>query len=200
MIPAMRSRLRAIVLPFFMCALAIILCGAPSSAGVPTKSASPSQHAFDSALDDAGTQKTGEVSAVSSRWANALDVVLPPAPDTAKFIERGAEDYARSIHLYYAYYGTALAHRRDLFGWQLWSSRVIFWLVVLLVLSGVVLAIIQFFRDRTQTISTVAASPKGIQVSSPVLGVILLTLSLAFFYLYLVYVYPIHEAISVAGR
>jgi len=33
----------------------------------------------------------------------------------------------------------------------------------------------------------------GLKVSSPVLGVIILVISLAFFYLYLVYVYPIGE-------
>jgi hypothetical protein len=36
-------------------------------------------------------------------------------------------------------------------------------------------------------------STAGLKVSSPVLGVIILVISLAFFYLYLVYVYPISE-------
>lgn len=40
---------------------------------------------------------------------------------------------------------------------------------------------------------SVELSTSGIKVSSPVLGVIILALSLAFFYLYLVYVYPIKE-------
>jgi hypothetical protein len=38
-------------------------------------------------------------------------------------------------------------------------------------------------------------SAKGIIVNSSVLGVVILALSLAFFYLYLVYVYPIHEVL-----
>jgi hypothetical protein len=36
-------------------------------------------------------------------------------------------------------------------------------------------------------------NPKGIKISSPVLGVIILTISLAFFYLYLKSVYPIFK-------
>ena len=41
--------------------------------------------------------------------------------------------------------------------------------------------------------TTFEASGTGIKVSSPVLGVIILTISLGFFYLYLVYVFPIEE-------
>jgi hypothetical protein len=44
-----------------------------------------------------------------------------------------------------------------------------------------------------ESITEFEASAKGIKVSSPVLGVIILVISLAFFYLYLVYVYPISE-------
>jgi hypothetical protein len=43
------------------------------------------------------------------------------------------------------------------------------------------------------TSTTLEASATGIKLSSPVLGVIILALSLAFFYLYLVHVYPIEE-------
>ncbi len=38
-----------------------------------------------------------------------------------------------------------------------------------------------------------AGGPRGIRVKSPILGVVLLTVSLAFFYLYLVFVYPVTE-------
>ena len=41
--------------------------------------------------------------------------------------------------------------------------------------------------------TTIEASTSGFKVSSPVLGVIILVISLAFFYLYLVHVYPIEE-------
>jgi hypothetical protein len=49
-------------------------------------------------------------------------------------------------------------------------------------------------KDNSSDLNTqFEANFKGIKVSSPVLGVIILTLSLLFFYLYLVYVYPITE-------
>ena len=42
-------------------------------------------------------------------------------------------------------------------------------------------------------VSTIKVGKDGFEVSSPVLGVIILALSLGFFYLYPVYAYPIHE-------
>jgi hypothetical protein len=71
------------------------------------------------------------------------------------------------------------------------------------VVAGVYLAWVQFRHDldRTDIKGEVQApqghelelSTSGLKVSSPVLGVIILALSLAFFYLYLIYVYPIVE-------
>jgi hypothetical protein len=96
------------------------------------------------------------------------------------------------------------------------SSNIIFVLVTLLVFSGVYFAALQFhegIRQRAAAnlaamtqpradspvvptadpVTKFRASMKGVEVSSPVLGVIILVISLAFFYLYLVYVYPIAE-------
>jgi hypothetical protein len=41
--------------------------------------------------------------------------------------------------------------------------------------------------------TSIEAGKSGFKISSPVLGVIILTLSLAFFYLYLVHVYPVSD-------
>ena len=46
---------------------------------------------------------------------------------------------------------------------------------------------------HTRSVTQLKASTSGVEVSSPVLGVIILALSLMFFYLYLKYVYPITE-------
>lgn len=103
-----------------------------------------------------------------------------------------------------SYYETGLAHRSRVFAWQHFSTRIIFFVVNGLVLVGVLFAWMQFRRGLEQAAlgdDASAAQPgheielsmKGVKVSSPVLGVIILTLSLAFFYLYLVYVYPIKE-------
>lgn len=116
------------------------------------------------------------------------------------------------------YYETGLTHRTKVFEWQHTSTILIFWVVVTLVGAGLFFAWLQFraaLRPRPSKpsspdapdvkgtvemvvtaasgVSTVEIGKDGFKVSSPVLGVIILALSLAFFYLYLVYAYPISE-------
>ncbi len=100
------------------------------------------------------------------------------------------------------YYETGLAHRTRVFSWQHLSTRIIFFIVVGLVLVGIYFAWMQFRRDMvtgrqgsdvTNTAHEIELSASGIKVRSSVLGVIILALSLGFFYLYLVYVFPISE-------
>lgn len=175
----------------------VVFCLTATSVAIPGTPASRQQllqKRFDEAMaaDSSADRASGDP---GDRWANALDVVLPTPPDLQQLNGRAATLYVGSLDRYYAYYSSALEHRRALFAWQLLSSKITFAVVIFLVLAGVVFAGIQFFRPHEPETSTVDASLTGIKVSSPVLGVILLTLSLAFFYLYLVYVYPIHEAI-----
>ncbi|HKU13399.1 MAG TPA: hypothetical protein VJQ52_03335 [Steroidobacteraceae bacterium] len=96
------------------------------------------------------------------------------------------------------YYATGLAHRTQVFAWQHTSTIIIFWVVIALVAAGLFFAWLQFraaleLRPAAADVSTVELGKDGFKISSPVLGVIILALSLAFFYLYLVYAYPIHE-------
>jgi uncharacterized membrane protein len=91
----------------------------------------------------------------------------------------------------------ALDYNRRVFAWQMTSTRVSFWIVIGLVGVGVIFAAVQFAKSM-RTAGTIAdpnteieISAKGLKVTSPVLGVIILTISLGFFYLYLVHVYPI---------
>ncbi len=91
----------------------------------------------------------------------------------------------------------------NLFLLQHLTIRIIFFVVLFLVFMGIYFAWIQFRRDMLIARAASAApddkqhslelSTTGIKVSSPVLGVIILALSLAFFYLYLAYVYPVKE-------
>jgi hypothetical protein len=83
-------------------------------------------------------------------------------------------------------------HTESVFRWQHTSSIIIFWTVLLLVVSGLVLAALQF-RDK-DTSTTIKGSIAGeIEVKSPVIGLLILTISLGFFSLYLRYVYPVQE-------
>ena len=91
------------------------------------------------------------------------------------------------------YFETGLEHRTRVFHWQHLSTRIIFFVVLSLVFAGLFFAWVQFRQGSQDQDHEVEISMQGIKVSSPVLGVIILTLSLAFFYLYLVYVYPIQE-------
>ncbi len=117
---------------------------------------------------------------------------------------------------YYEYRTDGYAYRRRVFEWQLLSSRAIFVVVLALVGCGIYFAAVQFHvalaalrhpRAREPAPPAPAAEPtsaiplqtrlevsaKGLAINSSVLGVIILALSLAFFYLYLLYVYPIHN-------
>jgi len=115
-------------------------------------------------------------------------------PDTATI-----EAYRSALREYYAYQQQGLRHRQRVFAWQHYSSIAIFVVVILLVGAGIYFAAVQFHHGlrggaRVAEGSTqLEAGPGGVKVSSPVLGVIILAISLAFFYLYLVFVYPIQE-------
>ncbi len=122
----------------------------------------------------------------------------PTLIDPTRLDEAGRDAQRRALQAYYDYRRDGYEHRRRVFAWQLLSSKIIFGLVILLVLSGIYFSWLQFRQglrgDKDgDTRTTLEASPGGIKLSSPVLGVIILTLSLLFFYLYLVYVYPIEE-------
>lgn len=180
------------------------------------------------AKTEASRQPGGEESRV---------VILPDSPV--------AQAYQESLRAGFQYDIDSVAHRRKVLDWQHTSSVVIFWVVVLLVLGGLMLAALQFWGAmRAQLLHTqlVAASPgvvstattataslsvsgaantapagpgstspaagdsgastfeaslKGIKISSSVIGLIVLAMSMAFFYLYLKFVYPIQ---TLGGR
>jgi hypothetical protein len=121
-----------------------------------------------------------------------------------------------SLTAYYQYRESGYVHRRAVFDWQLFSSKIIFYLVILLVLLGVYFSWLQFMAEhrkpakreavevettapvdgdkpRGGLLTTFKAGSGGLEVSSPVLGIVILAISLAFFYLYLTHVYPITE-------
>jgi len=121
--------------------------------------------------------------------------------------------YLDAMQRYYEYRANGYAYRSRVFEWQLLSSRVIFVIVLVLVGAGIYFAAVQFrsaMRAASKPATVVEAVPaapgvtlatqlevsaKGIVVNSSVMGLIILALSLAFFYLYLVYVYPITDVL-----
>lgn len=127
---------------------------------------------------------------------------MRPEPVPEQYLdEAGKEALQQSLQSYYEYRTQGFEHRQRVFEWQLLSSRVIFFVVIFLVITGVYFSWLQFKVDlqrekdggQKSSPSTVKASSGGLEVSSPVLGVIILVISLLFFYLYLAHVYPIEE-------
>jgi hypothetical protein len=97
----------------------------------------------------------------------------------------------------YAHRTRALDHRQAVFAWQHRSSQIIFGVVIVIVGVGLYFSWMQFHAaartGQELGITEIEGSAEGFRLSSPVLGVVILVLSLAFFYLYLVHVYPITE-------
>jgi len=153
--------------------------------------------------------------------------IVSPESETFLILERlkGLDEPTRgrvlaSFREYMDYRISGYQHRRDVFKWQLYSSKIIFFVVIFLVLAGVYFSGVQFHHSLGRKftrgtakkdemadneaaeimaiekgeVTEVVASVKGVKVSSPVLGVIILVISLLFFYLYLMFVYPIQEA------
>jgi hypothetical protein len=152
----------------------------------------------------------------STEQKKSIDAVLAKAneqpPDRSLLPEVACIDFEdeetrdrcwQAFRSYFQYYESGFGHRRAVFGWQHLSTRIIFVVVLLLVTAGIYFAWVQFRHDlilgkslpkgEVAPVHNVELSTAGLKVSSPVLGVIILALSLVFFYLYLVHVYPISE-------
>lgn len=140
----------------------------------------------------------------------AASATNQPAANTPKSsvpVARGIVDpstehaHQEALRTTYEYQTFSYKHAMRSFDWQYTSGKVIFWLIVLLVLAGLLFAGVQFYMgykhpleggDGEQTSdSELEATLQGIKLKSSVLGLLILTLSMAFFYMYLKFVYPI---------
>jgi hypothetical protein len=94
----------------------------------------------------------------------------------------------------------ALSNRKEVLIRQQSTGRIIFVLVVILVLSGLLFSGIQFYiaanssrnkESHQESTTTLKASLSGIEVSSSIIGLLILVISIAFFYLYLTNVFTL---------
>jgi len=166
---------------------------APGRIGALKENLEGGEPVVETPLTNGATTKTGGGTPAETPF-------LPTLINPEMLDEAGLKSMQDALKGYYDYRIKGFDHRARVFEWQLLSSRIIFVLVILIVVVGLYFSWLQFMAglrenaDLEKTTTTVEASPTGgIKVSSPVLGVIILTLSLAFFYLYLVHVYPISE-------
>ena len=164
------------------------------------------------AVEDAPQNSFDDFLASQGDSATLPDIGMPELADIVMQDSVTLAVALESMREYYRYLIQGFEHREQVFRWQFRSSWVIFGIVNLVVLVGLYFSWLQFrIGLRTGAIAAgdslnrsgetssqglvteLTLSSKEIRVSSPVLGVIILVLSLAFYYLYLVYVYPIKE-------
>jgi hypothetical protein len=147
-------------------------------------------------------RESGQPAMPPSPAGSPADPALPLPPDPGVTDQTVKDAFRAAMLEYYAYRQSGLQHRQRVFQWQLWSSKVIFFAVLSLVAAGLYFAALQFHRrpgppgqpgEAGGEPTEVTASFEGIKVRSPILGVIILIISLLFFYLYLLFVYPIRE-------
>lgn len=109
----------------------------------------------------------------------------------------------------------AFKHRINAYKWQLFSSKIIFFMVILIVLAGLYLSYLQFDIGRSivkkrisgkasqpldpglseliKTQTSFEVSKTGLKIDSAVIGLLILIVSIVFFFLYLKYVFHISE-------
>lgn len=90
------------------------------------------------------------------------------------------------------YQKASLDHRARSLNRQLDAESRIFWLVSLLTLTGVVLAAAAVFKKQA-TDGSNSFELGSLKIQSPVIGLMILSISLVFFYLYLDRVFKIEE-------
>jgi hypothetical protein len=105
-------------------------------------------------------------------------------------------------------------YKTRLYNWQLLSSKIIFSVVAIIVLIGLYLSYLQFRVSTLHITGTtnkvkfkkeiesdlpaadhtkIEISKEGIKIDSAVIGLVILTLSIVFFFLYLKFVFPIND-------
>ncbi len=180
---------------FFACLVSSALLLTLNSAQAGDGASYSYQDKLQQAIDD-GVVESADAD------SEGVDPARPERPPAMLEDEETLEKYYASLRAYYDYRTSGLEHRKEVFRWQLFSAKLIFCIVLIVVATGIGLAIMQFRaelklihegKSASLSNSELEASSNGIKVSSSIVGVIILTLSLAFFYMYLVYVYPIED-------
>ena len=91
----------------------------------------------------------------------------------------------------------SLEYRQASFNWQYWSTIVIFLGVMAIIGTGLYFSYMQFRSAKhAQTQTSIKLGKDGLEISSPVIGLLILFISMGFFYLYLANVYPITEVVG----
>ena len=145
----------------------------------------------------------------------SFGVFAEPVP-TYKELEKNAHIVHKSIEIEISalslsydkakveYRMEQMKHNINLLKWQHYFSIGVFILVVVLVCTGLYLSYMQFIKDSGDYSSqsqsdeknkpagtVISADSKGFSIDSPVIGLIILFISFAFFYMYITEVYTL---------
>ena len=110
-------------------------------------------------------------------------------------------------------------NRMETFQWQMFTTKVIFFVVIFIVILGVFTSIVQFYhsvppssliqrikKPDPNDAETPATAPtelevslSGVKIKSQLIGVVIFAMSIVFFYLYVANVYPITEVKEAAA-
>lgn len=196
---AMHSSLRFLLRSFFVLCF-ILACGAGTFAQDSSAQVQPSDGVLDRFGESLHSEQDESATAGDGQEADNA---------TGHFSSKALSTYN----------DFTMRHNARPFSWQYYSGIAIFIIVVCIVLMGLFLSYRQFrlqewkamHPDKTITATkeegaadftttTFEVSKEGIKINSAVIGLIILTISLVFFFLYLKYVYPIEGASGMSGK
>lgn len=133
----------------------------------------------------------------------------PPSALAADLDPQTRTKQQEALRAKFDYQAFSFAHAKRTFDFQYWSGEVIFFAVLAIVLAGLAFSAVQFYvglrhpmeakkkpggttpAAEDSSVSEFEATLQGIKLKSSVLGLIILGMSMVFFYLYLKFVYPI---------
>jgi hypothetical protein len=184
------------------------LLWAQADVGIPRQTATASDCPSTPAVLPDGTLKLTDCKGTTEIRKDAAIVPVSHSSAAASLPDSvGLETkskYEESLRAGYDYQTYSYAHAKRTFDWQDWSGRIIFWMVISLVGSGLVFSSIHFYVGLRQQVVTSDKKPEsgdeatefeatlqGIKLKSSVLGLLILSMSMVFFYMYLKFVYPI---------
>jgi Leucine-rich repeat (LRR) protein len=175
-------------------------------------------------FDDAGARKTFRLILLDFLLACTNRSETFESRDEAAFLsqfERYRQQHAFTSNQpvdVFTFDSSFQKHTLAVLQWQLTSSQIIFCVVIGIVCIGLGLAVIQFIAalkmdTKRPAQSAAEAEPElgnnqteieltlqSVKIKTSLIGVIVLIISLAFFYLYLIHVYPIEEIASARSR
>jgi len=141
--------------------------------------------------DCSGKTLVSDPSATSSeKHENPKQTVPNPAVGNVTVSPKLASAYEDFQIASLQYEKQQLSRNQSVFEWQDFSSKVMFWIVAVIVFTGLVLSALQFRKAQQIDLS---AGKDGLQLRTTIVGIVILAMSMVFLYLYLFFVYPIKE-------